>query len=150
LYDHATHQSRPAVHACRVRRWLHWVHFMDPPIHTDYLMSITAQQLYFILDHEFTLDELRDIVNHGMSLGYSGFIYSSDLRDTWDKHEDMITDYLDGFCDDNFGQSMCAYIVEQLTFDGEDWTMQQLIEYAVLLYVELRANEIVNTVDGNW
>jgi len=113
-------------------------------------MSITAQQLYFILDHEFTLDELRDISNHGMSQGVSGFIYSSDLRNYWDKHEDIITDYLDGFCDDNFGQSMCAYIVEQLTFDDEAWTMQQLIEHAVWMYVELRANEIVNIVDSNW
>jgi len=112
-------------------------------------MSITAQQLHFILDHEFTLDELRDIANHGMSQGVSGFIYSSDLRDIWDKHGDVITDYLDGFCDDNFGQSAMSYITEQLSDDDKFWTMQQLIEYAVWMYVELRADEIVNTVDGN-
>lgn len=122
----------------------------DPPIYTDFLMSITAQQLHFILDHEFTLDELRDICNHGMSGGVSGFIYSSELRDLWDKHEDTIMDWLDGYCDDAFGQSAMSYIAEQLTFDDNFWTMQQLIEYAIWMYVELRADEIVNTVDGNW
>lgn len=138
------------MQACRVRHWLPWVHFKDPPIHTDFLMSITAQQLHFILDHEFTLDELRDICNHGMSAGVSGFIYHSELRDLWDKHEDYIMDWLDGFCDDNFGQSAMSYIAEQLSHDDKYWTMQCVIEYAIWMYVELRAQEIVNTVEGNW
>ena len=113
-------------------------------------MSITAQQLHFILDQEFTLDELRDIVNHGANTGVAGLTYSSDLRNLWDKHEDYIMDWLDGFCDDTFGQSAMSYIAEQLTFDDSYWSMQQLIEYAIWMYVELRADEIVNTVDGNW
>ena len=85
-----------------------------------------------------------------MSGGVSGFIYSSELRHLWDKHEDTIMDWLDGYCDDAFGQSAMSYIAEQLTFDDNFWTMQQLIEYAIWMYVELRADEIVNTVDGNW
>ena len=113
-------------------------------------MSITAQQLFFILDQEFTLDELRDIANHGANTGVPGFTYSSDLRDLWDKHEDYITDWLDGFCDDTLGQSMMSYIAEQLSHDDNQWTMQQLIEYACWMYLELRAQEIVATVDGDW
>ena len=113
-------------------------------------MSITAQQLHFILDQEFTLDELRDIANHGANTGVAGLTYSSDLRNLWDKHEYIITDYLDGFCDDNFGQSSLYYIAEQLSNDDKFWTMQCVIEYAIWMYVELRAQEIVATVDGDW
>jgi hypothetical protein len=113
-------------------------------------MTITAAQLYFVLDNEFTLDELRDIAEHGAKIGVPGFTYSSDMRNLWDKHEDVITDYLDGYCDDTFGQSSLSYIAEQLSFDDKFWTMQQVIEYACWMYLELRANEIVNTVEGNW
>jgi len=105
---------------------------------------------YEILGVMFELDELRNIVNHGMRQGVSGFIYSSDLYDIFQEHESTITDYLDGFCEDNFNQSMWSYIAEQLSFDDQLWTKQEFIEYAVLLYVELRADELVNDVDGNW
>ena len=148
MYDHAsTSHGQPCL---PVESGTGCIGSYGPTIHTDFLMSITAQQLHFILDHEFTLDELRDIQSHGMSGGVSGFIYSSELRDCWDKHEDVIMDYLDGFCDDNFGQSAMSYIAEQLSDDDKFWTMQQLIEYAIWMYVELRADEIVNTVEGNW
>ena len=40
LYDHATHQSRPAVHACRVRRWLHWVLWTHPFTQTTSCLSL--------------------------------------------------------------------------------------------------------------
>ena len=113
-------------------------------------MTITAAQLYFVLDNEFTLDELRDIAEHGAKIGVPGFTYSSDMRNLWDKHEEIITDYLDGYCDDNFGQSSMSYIAEQLSFDDQLWTKQELMEYAVLLYVELRAGDLVNAANGDF
>ena len=39
-----------------------------------FIMTATAT-MHTILGVEFELDELRDIVNHGMSAGVSGFIY---------------------------------------------------------------------------
>ena len=113
-------------------------------------MTIAAPQLFVILDEEFELDQLNDIITHGMSAGVSGFIYSSEIRDKWDEHEDVITDYLDGFCEDNFGQSMWSYIAEQLSFDDKYWTKQELIEHAVWMYVELRAHDLYNAANGDY
>jgi len=109
-----------------------------------------SARTYHILGEEFELDELRDIANHGANTGVHGFTYSSDLRDIWDKHEDVITNYLDAYCDDCFGQSSLSYIAEQLQHDDKFWTMQQVIELACWMYLELRAVEIINTVDGDW
>ena len=110
----------------------------------------TDTKMYYILDNEFELDELRDIANHGAQGGVAGFTYSSDMRDMWDKHEEVITDYLDAFCDDCFGQSSLSYIAETLDHDDKFWTMQQVIELACWMYLELRAQDIVNTVDGDY
>ena len=38
-------------------------------------------------------DELRDITRHGLSGGVSGFIYTSELRELFDKYEAEILDY---------------------------------------------------------
>ena len=114
------------------------------------MTTTVCPQLFIILDREFELDELRDIVNYGMSQGVSGFIYSSELRDCFDKHESTITDYLDGYCGDNFNQSMWSYIAEQLSFDDELWTKQELIEFAVWMYVECRAHDLVNAANGDY
>ena len=114
------------------------------------MTSTIASAQFNILDREFELDELRDIVEHGMSQGVSGFIYSSELYDVFEKHESVITYYLDCFCEDNFNQSMWAYIAEQLSFDDQLWTKQELMEYAVLLYVELRAGDLVNAANGDF
>ena len=43
-------------------------------------MTQTVSRSYTILDHEFEVDELKDIVTHGMSAGVSGFIYTKGLR----------------------------------------------------------------------
>jgi len=113
-------------------------------------IAIAPDTMYTILDEEFELDELRDIANYGANTGVHGFTYSSDLRDIWDKHEDVITDYLDAFCDGCCGQSSLSYIAEQLQHDDEFWTMQQVIEHACWMYLELRAQEIVANYDGDW
>ena len=41
-------------------------------------MTTTSTQMFTILDREFDIDELKDIVLYGMSAGVSGFIYTRD------------------------------------------------------------------------
>ena len=53
-------------------------------------MTSTPTRTHTILDHEFELDELRDIVNYGMNAGVSGFIYSHETTDKFDMHDDEI------------------------------------------------------------
>ena len=43
-------------------------------------MTATSTRMYTILDTEFDIDELKDIVTHGMSGGVSGFIYFSETK----------------------------------------------------------------------
>ena len=58
---------------------------------TQSKMQVTTTK-FDVLGHEFTLDELTDIANHGMSAGVSGFIYSSELHDVYEKYENNIMD----------------------------------------------------------
>ena len=113
------------------------------------MLTCVSSSVYTIFGEELELDDLHDIVNHGMECGVSGFIYSSELDDKFTKNEDEIMNYLDRFCDDCFGQSACSYIAEQLSFDDKSWTMQEFKEYAVWMYVELRAHDIINDVEDN-
>ena len=108
-------------------------------------MTVCSPAMYDILDEEFDIDELNDIVNYGMSAGVHGFIYSSDLYDVYQKHKDEIMSGLDEYCEDMFAQSAHSYIAEQLSFDDDHWTEQQFIEHAVWMYVEMRAWFYVNS-----
>ena len=95
-------------------------------------------QMYTILGREFDTDELRDVVNHGMSGGVSGFIYYHETRDIFDEHDDEIQEYLSDWCHGyGDGQSSFAYFAP----DAEDIT--QLKNKLVWAYVELKAHEIV-------
>ena len=73
-------------------------------------MTATLNNTMFtILDREFDIDELRDVVNHGMSAGVSGFIYH-ETRDIFDEHDDEIQDFLSDWCyDTGVGKSSFAY-----------------------------------------
>ena len=106
--------------------------------------------MFTILDEEFELSELSDIVNHGMSGGVSGFIYYNDINSKWHDYKDMIIDYLDGFCEDNFNQSAHAYIAEQLSFDDAHWDEQDFIGHAVWMYAELRASDLYHAAHGDY
>ena len=112
-------------------------------------MAVCSPAMYTILDEEFDIDELNDIVNYGMSAGVSGFIYSSELYDAYHKHKDEIMSGLDEYCEDMFSQSAHSYIAEQLSFDDAHWTEQQFIEHAVWMYVEMRAWFYVNSYDND-
>lgn len=108
-------------------------------------MNMMIAFVYTILGEDLNLDQLNDINNHGMSGGVSGFIYSSELYDKFKKYEDEIMDTLDEFCDGCFGQSAECYIAERLSQDDRHWTMQQFREFAVWMYVELKAQEIIES-----
>ena len=103
----------------------------------------TINKTFTILGEELELCELNDINTYGMSGGVSGFIYSSELHDKFEKYEDEILDTLNEYCFSVFDQSAEDYIVEQLRHDDRHWTMQQFYEFAVWMYVEMRAQEIV-------
>jgi hypothetical protein len=100
------------------------------------IMTISAPALTTILGEEFDVDELRDIVEHGMSSGVSGFIYYHETTDKFDEYDDEIQDYLSDWCHDNgMGQASFAYFAP----DTEDIT--QLKNKLVWSYVELKAHE---------
>ena len=105
--------------------------------------------MYTILDHEFELDELKDIVNHGMSAGVSGFIYYHETRDIFDKHDDEIQEYLSDWIYDHctsVGGNRSSF--EYFAPEAEDIT--QLKNKLVWSYVELKAHEILCSVDPNY
>ena len=58
-------------------------------------MTTTAQATFTVLNHEFETDQLVDIANHGMAGGVSGFIYSTELAELFEEHEEEIFNYLD-------------------------------------------------------
>ena len=81
--------------------------------------------LYTILDTRFGLEEARDVARYGCSGGVSDFIYSSELYDFFDDHEEDIENLLDEY----------DVTYQQLKPDFE--TMQQIREAAVWFAVEV-------------
>ena len=101
-------------------------------------MTTTLSRSYTILDSEFDIDQLRDIVNHGMSAGVGGHIYTSANVQVFDDNDDEIQDYLSDWCHDNdVQQSSFAYFAP----NAED--IAQLKSQLVWSYIELKADEIL-------
>ncbi len=92
------------------------------------------QNLKLALDQRFDgsegLEELETITTHGMSGGVSGFIYSTELAEFFDKHESAIEETV---TDMNIR-------LENLVKDSTSWTCQEVKESAVWLVVEEYAN----------
>ena len=61
-------------------------------------------QMFTILDREFDIDELQDIVNHGMSAGVGGFIYTRECVEKFNENDDEIEEYLSDWYHDNMGE----------------------------------------------
>jgi hypothetical protein len=97
-------------------------------------------------DAAFTVDELKDIVNHGMSAGVPMFIYTKDNVAWFDENDDLIQDYLSDWYHDNIGgdEGSFAYFAPEI----ED--IAQLKSKLVWCYVELKAHEILCQVDPNY
>ena len=106
-------------------------------------MTATSVKTFTILDQEFDMDALNDIAKHGCEAGVSGFIYSSELHDVFDKHEDKIFDYLDDYADQLGEKSGMQMIINYLTRDDDYYCMQDIKEKAVWMYVELNAVDLL-------
>ena len=100
-------------------------------------------------DAAFDLDELKDIVNYGMSAGVSGFIYTKDCVEWFDDNEDEIEEYLSDWYHDNMGEdNYIGAITSNGTFSVG--SIQELKQRMVWTYVELKAHEILCSVDPNY
>ena len=109
------------------------------------MTATVSNTMHTILGREFDIDELRDIVNYGMSGGVSGFIYTFECREKFDEHDDEIQDYLSDWVYDNMGTNESSF--KYFAPDAEDIT--SLKNKLVWAYVELKAYEILmeNGVD---
>ena len=107
----------------------------------------TAERTWSILDHEFELDQLRDIANHGMSAGVSGFIYTSECVAIYDEHDDEIEEYLSDYYFDTMNER--NYMAAICT-DVEPGSIDELKNKMVWMYVEGKAHAILCSVDPNY
>ena len=116
-------------------------------------MTATVQPYYTIFeaqdpterDAAFTVDELKDIVMHGMSAGVSGFIYTKDNVAWFNENEDTIEEYLSDWYKDNMGED--DYIGAIAGTDNHSYSVGSIDELKnrmVWMYVELKAFAILN------
>ncbi len=102
---------------------------------------MTVATMHTILDVEFDTDELIDIVNHGMSAGVSGFIYTSENVKHFDDNEDEVEEYLSDWYHDVMGDD--NYIAT-IAKNCDACSIDQLKNYMVWSYVELKAFDLLN------
>ena len=109
---------------------------------TDYDSMVNEEPVFTILDTEFEVDELCDIVNHGMSGGVSGFIYTRDCVDKFNEFDDEIEEYLSDWYYDNMGE---RNYIGMIAGDGEHsvGSIDELKNRMVWSYVELKAQDIL-------
>ena len=93
-------------------------------------------------DAAFDVDELKDIVMHGMSSGVPMFIYTKDNVQWFDENEDTIEEYLSDWYHDNFGED--NYIHAMTEGKPELASITRLKQHMVWAYVELKAWDILN------
>ena len=105
-------------------------------------MTQTLTKTFTILDREFDVDELRDIVNHGMSSGVSGFIYTRDNVEHFNNNDDVIEEYLSDWYYDTLGERDYISAISQHG-DNPVGSVDELKNRMVWAYVELKADEIL-------
>ena len=95
----------------------------------------------------FSIDDLKDIATHGMSGGVSGFIYTKDNVAWFNENEDEIEEYLSDWYYDNMDErNYIAAIAKRCDCQSID----QLKNQMVWSYVELKAHDILCSVDPNY
>ena len=97
----------------------------------------------------FSIDDLKDIAVHGMSGGVSGFIYTRDNVAWFDENSDEIEEFLSDWYKDAMGVD--DYI-GMIAGDGKYsvGSVDELKNRMVWSYVELKAHEILCSVDPNY
>jgi hypothetical protein len=116
----------------------------------DCLIVTTITRSFSILDVDFTVDELKDIVTHGMSMGVGGFITYYDCIKQFDDNEDDIETYLCDWVNDNIDSetNYIQWVIENAKNDGHDpMSINALKTRLVWAYVELNAYEILSQND---
>jgi len=90
----------------------------------------TLNRLNQALDARFNgtegLQELESITTHGMAGGVGGFIYSTELAEFFDEHENAIEETL----------TVMDIRLEDLVRDQTSWTFQEVKERSVWIVVE--------------
>ena len=110
------------------------------------MTATVSNTMFTILDREFDIDELRDIVNHGMSAGVSGFIYTRECVDKFDENDDEIEEYLSDWHHDNLGENnYIGAISSNGTFSVG--SIDELKTRMVWMYVELKAHDILISME---
>ena len=105
-------------------------------------MTQTVSRTYTILGSEFDVDQLKDVVNHGMSSGVPGFTYYSDTIAKFNEFEDDIETYLSDWYHDNMGED--NYINAITGVHDRIYSIDALKNTMVWIYVELVAFEILS------
>ena len=97
-------------------------------------------------DAAFTIEELKDIVNHGMSAGVSGFIYTRQCCEAFDEHEDDIETYLSDWYHDNMNEDnyIGAIAGAENNHSYPVASIDELKNRMVWAYVELMSFEILS------
>jgi hypothetical protein len=104
----------------------------------------TSTKTFEILGHEFELDQLNDIATHGCAAGVSGFIYSSELHNIYQEHEDTIMAFLDEYAFDLGEQNGFRMVLNSMDRRGIEYdTLQTFKEQAVWMFVELFAVQLL-------
>ena len=83
------------------------------------------------------MDEVRDISNHGMDCGWSGFIYSYELNKFFDEFESEIEDYMFDMVGD-------GWLVD---IANKSSNMQDMINTVVWIVVESWCHHKVDLID---
>ena len=98
-----------------------------------------TNRLFAALEERFdNIDEVRDIARHGMSGGFSGFIYSSELHEFYDKYEDDIEEYL----------YEMGIKLHELVDTEEFYSIQELKEKSIWCCIDLWAQDKVYTLEN--
>ena len=114
-------------------------------------MTATIDKMYTIFeaqdpterDASFDVDQLKDIVMHGMSAGVPGFTYTKDCVQWFDENEDTIEEYLSDWYKDNMDENnYIGAIASDGTFSVG--SIDELKNRMVWMYVELKAYDILN------
>ncbi len=83
------------------------------------------------------MDEVRDITNHGISAGFSGFIYYNEINAFFNEFESEIEDYMFDMVGD-------GWLVDIAT---NSRNMQDMINTVVWVVVESWCSTTVNLID---
>ena len=102
-------------------------------------MTLTMTKTFTLLGEELDIDKLRDINNHGMAGGVSGFIYTNELESKFDNWSDEILMTCDQWADDVDGTCAIHYIAR----NNNDYHYDQIKSDLVWLYMEIKADEYV-------